>query len=70
MISKADFIDWKSNPVTKEVFASLYERIRNLQEHLGESAGLDARQDAMKVGAIQACRDFLETGLDLLEDAQ
>ena len=70
MSSKADFIDWKSNPITKEVFSSLHERIRQLQEELGGSAGLDVRQDAMKVGAIQACRDFLDTGLDSLEAPQ
>ena len=69
MITRSDFIDWKSNPVTKEVFASIYERIHQLQEDLGGSAGIDVRQDSMKVGAIQACRDILETGLDLLEDA-
>jgi len=64
MITKADFIDWKTHPVTKEVFASLHERIFQLQEELGGSAGIDTRMDAMKVGAIQACKDLLEMSLD------
>ena len=64
MIQKSDFIDWRSHPVTKEVFASLVERIHQLQEELGGSAGSDVRQDAMKVGAIQACRDILEMTVD------
>ena len=64
MITKQDFIDWKTHPVTKEVFASLIERIHQLQEELGGSAGEDVRQDAIKVGAIQACRDILDMSVD------
>ena len=67
MIQKSDFIDWKSNPVTKEVFSLVNERIRQLQEELGGSAGADVRQDSMKVGAIQACRDILEMSIDDME---
>ena len=67
MISKSDFIDWKSHPVTKEVFSSITERIRQLQEELGGSAGESVRQDAMKVGAIQACRDILELNIEDME---
>ena len=67
MISKSDFIDWKSHPVTKEVFASIYERIRQLQEELGNTAGSDVRQDSLKVGAIQACRDILELNVEDME---
>jgi len=60
MISKTDFRDWKSNPVTKQVYATIGIRIQGLQEELGYTAGQDVRQDGMKVGAIQAYRDFLE----------
>jgi hypothetical protein len=67
MISKSDFIDWKKHPVTKEVFSSIIERIHQLQEELGSSAGLDVRQDSMKVGAIQQARDILEMNIDDME---
>ncbi len=70
MISKSDFIDWKAHPVTKAVFASTYERIAQLQEELGSSAGIDGRQDALKVGAIQQCKDFLDMDVLSLEDSQ
>jgi hypothetical protein len=69
MITKQDFIDWKSHPVTKEVFSLISERIHQLQEELGGSAGADVRQDAIKVGAIQANRDILELSIDGQEDS-
>lgn len=69
MISKSDFIDWKSHPVTKEVFSLIAERIQQLQEELGGSAGESVRQDAIKVGAIQANRDILELSIDGSEDS-
>lgn len=67
MITKSDFIDWKSHPVTKEVFSLITERIQQLQEELGGTAGENVRQDAIKVGAIQANRDILELSI---EDAE
>ena len=64
MISKKDFTDWKSHPVTKEVFGILRERIEGLQQELGLSAGKDSYLDALKVGAIQAHRDILEIEIE------
>jgi len=67
MITKSDFIDWKTHPVTKEVFSSITERIYLLQEELGGSAGQDAYEDAKRVGAIRQCRDILDMSIDDLE---
>lgn len=67
-MTKADFIDWKSNPITKQLLNDLQDRIRNLQAELGVQAGLDPRLDALKVGAIQAYTDLLD--LDFDEETQ
>ena len=47
-MTKTDFIDWKSNPTTKEVFNQLRQYIDGLQAELGQSAGIDPRLDAVK----------------------
>lgn len=60
-MTKQEYIDWRSSVGTKEVFDELENRIKGLQEELSYNAGVDARQDAIKVGAIQAFRDILDT---------
>lgn len=58
MSSKADFIDWKSHPVTKQVFDGLREQELNVMETLAVSAGTDPLQDRYHAGYIAALRDF------------
>jgi hypothetical protein len=58
MSSKADFIDWKSHPVTKQVFEGLREQEATVAETLAVSAGVDPLQDRYHVGYIAALRDF------------
>lgn len=60
-MTKADFIDWTKHPVTTQVFGQIKELIANLQEELGNTAGKDPYEDAIRVGAIRALRDVLET---------
>ena len=60
-MTRKDFVDWKSSPITKALFKALNDNIEGLKEELASSAGVDARTDAIKVGAIQAFRDVLET---------
>ena len=59
-MNKQDFIDWKSSPITKALFRALEGNIQGLQNELGYTAGLNARDDGIKVGAIQAYKDVLE----------
>lgn len=59
-MTKSDFVDWKHHPVTEEVFRKLQTRVKEVQELLGMSAGLDSLQDRMYVGALNAYRDILE----------
>lgn len=63
-MTRKDFIDWKSNPITKAVFVQIRNNIQGLQEELGESAGVDTYLDAKKVGAIRAYNDVLELDFD------
>lgn len=58
-MTKQDFADWKRHPVTKEVFSQLRLRIRDIQESLSGSAGIDSLQDRKYVGAIEAYNDLL-----------
>lgn len=67
-MTESEFKDWKANPVTKQVFTSIAKRIYDLQVDLGTSAGVDLREDAKKVGAIQAYTDLLE--IEFEEESQ
>ena len=58
-MTKSDFIDWKSFPVTKEIFRILDGRIQDMYQMLGSSAGLDPGQDREFVGAIKAYKDMI-----------
>lgn len=59
-MTRQDFIDWKSSPITKAMFGALLVNIEGLKEELAESAGATPYQDAVKVGAIRAYRDVIE----------
>jgi hypothetical protein len=60
-MTKGDFVDWKNSPITKALFLALTNNVEGLKEELASSAGVDTRADAVKVGAIQAFRDVLDT---------
>jgi hypothetical protein len=63
-VTESEFMDWRANPITKQVFTSIKNRIYDLQVHLGLSAGIDTREDAKNVGAIQAYTDLLSMEFD------
>jgi hypothetical protein len=58
-VIKADFIDWLQQPVTKAVFKTLHERIRDREFELGQSAGLDPLHDRYVTGGIAAMKSFV-----------
>lgn len=60
MITKADFIDWKSNPVTKAVFMEIKKLADDGVEGLSLSAGLDPLNDRAIVGKINGLRNVLD----------
>lgn len=63
-MNQKDFIDWKRHPVTQIIFSQLDARIKELQEILGDSAGLNPREDVVLVGAIKAYRDMINIEYD------
>lgn len=69
MVSKDEFLDWKKNPVTIAVFASIVEKINLGATELSYSAGIDTSEDRYKTGMIAAYRDVLEVQLDDVEGA-
>lgn len=58
-MTEQEFKDWKASPITKQVFTAIGNRIHDLRVALGETAGLDMRADATKVGGILAFQDIL-----------
>lgn len=58
-MTKSELIDWKSHPLTKEVSATIKSRIIQLEQELGESAGVDPLHDRYRAGAIAAYKDFI-----------
>lgn len=60
-MTKSDFIDWKNNPVTKQVFNLLQERVAGLKDELVGSVINDSIElSTAKAGAIMAYRDILD----------
>ena len=59
-LSKSDFIDWKSNFVTVEVFNIVKQRIEEAKEILADSAGLNPDNDNFTRGMIRAFNELLE----------
>lgn len=68
MITQDDFKDWLSQPVTKAVFEAVQLKIDGLKSELAGSAGLDTRNDGIKVGAISAFVDILDTSFEEVQN--
>ncbi len=67
-MSKSEFTDWKSQPITQKVFKALKEREELVKDILASSAGEDSRVDRFHVGYIAALKDFYL--MDFSEDAE
>lgn len=67
-VTKDSFRDWKANPVTKAVFNELHVRIQGIKDELSCTAGMDARGDGFKVGAVQALTDILNIDFEEVKD--
>lgn len=63
-MTKEEYVDWRNSVGTNEVFKELEQRLAGLKEELAGSAGENARNDAIKVGAIAAINDILNTTYD------
>lgn len=70
VISASDFLDWKSNPVTRAFFDACNIRIEDAKEELAISAGLNATQDNLLRGIIYAYREMQDFHIEDLEGAE
>ncbi len=59
-ITKNDFLDWKSHIVTKEVFATIEQKIEDAVEALVVSTESNPDRDMFLRGMISAFKDVLE----------
>lgn len=59
-ISKEDFVDWKTNLVTKAFIEATQERVEDAKDILASTAGLNPDQDSFYRGFIQAYREIAD----------
>lgn len=69
-ISKSDFDNWKSDPVTKAFFQAAQERIEEAKDVLSVEAGLNPIQDNTLRGLIQAYREIQDFRVEDIEEVQ
>jgi hypothetical protein len=58
MTTRSEFMEWKSHPVTKQVFQELAHKEEDCKNILSVSAGINATEDRFFCGYIAALRDF------------
>lgn len=67
-VSQSDFVNWKSDPVTKAYFTAVIERIEDAKEVLSNQAGVDVNEDNYLRGFIRAYRECLEFRIEDLQE--
>ena len=68
-VSQSDYIEWRSNPVTKAFYAAIVDYIEQVKENLSVTAGFDSNEDNFKRGTIAAMRDVIQFRIDDLQEA-
>lgn len=59
-MTRNDWLEWKSQPVTQDFYEACLERIEEAKELLAVSAGIDPDQDNLVRGIIKAYREMLD----------
>lgn len=59
-MTKDDFLEWKSDPRTKEVMKAVEAACFNIAQELARKAGLDDKQDRYEAGVIRGMERILE----------
>lgn len=59
-LTKEEFLDWRNNIVTQEVFKVVEQRINDAKDILGATAGEDPIADRYLVGMIRGFNELLE----------
>ena len=70
VISRNDFDNWKSDPVTKAFFQAAQERIEEAKDVLSVEAGLNPIQDNTLRGLIQAYREIQDFRVEDIEEVE
>lgn len=68
LIERSEFDLWKSNPVTKEFFQALQERIDEAAQLLVHSAGMNPVEDNFNRGYIRAMFDTAQFEVNFAEE--
>ena len=67
--SQNDFINWRSDHVTKAFYLAMVERISEAKDILANQAGLNSADDNYYRGFIRAYQEALEFRIDdIMED--
>ena len=64
MITKEEWVDWKSSHVTKAFFQACQERVEDTKELLSSSAGLEPTTDNFYRGFIHAYKEIQDFTID------
>jgi hypothetical protein len=64
VITKDEFLQWKSSPITNEVFGIIKERVLEAKDVLAKQAGLDSREDGFYCGMIHALTEILDISFE------
>ena len=67
-ISKEDWVDWQSNPVTKAFMEAIQERVDDTKDLLANVAGIDSVQDGFYRGFIWGQREIQDFKMEFDED--
>ena len=67
-ITKQEWLDWRTNPVTKAFFFAARIRIEDAKDILAQSAGLDPISDNFYRGFIQAYAEMQEFKVEDLDE--
>jgi len=68
IITKSEWLDWKSNPVTRAFYAACKERVEDSKDILATSAGMDSDNDNFMRGFISAYNEMNEFRIEDLSD--
>lgn len=69
-MTKDDFLSWKSNDVTKQIFKLFQAKVAQGVEELSYVAGQDPGNDRQRVGKLEGLRTFTDLTFYDLEDTE
>ena len=55
-----EFLEWKNDPRTKEIFVAIESECFDIAKLLSRTAGIDSQEDRYQVGVIRGMERILE----------